>query len=73
MPEVGDRVSVRLVSSNQTMFRGLEFTGDVDLIKPGESASEGNVVSIAISPMAEQRERGGLRSLLEQLITAKNE
>jgi hypothetical protein len=71
LPVVGDEVTVRLISSNQTMFRGLEFTGLVDLIKTEEAAGGSNMVRLAIAPMNEQRERGGLRTLLEQLAEKK--
>jgi hypothetical protein len=69
IPQVGDEVSVRMISSNQTLFQGLEFTGCVDQIYKGD---DGEItVSLAIDPMDLQKERGGLRTLLTQIQEAK--
>jgi len=64
VPEVGDIVTVRLLGISESRFRGLEFRGTVDQILNGGPEA---LVSLALDPLNEQPEMGGLRAFLRRL------
>lgn len=64
MPDIGDIVTVRLLGISESRFRGLEFRGSVDqILNSGPEA----LLSLALNPLNEQPEMGGLRAFLRQL------
>jgi len=68
-PEEGAPVSVRLISSTETLFRGVEFTGTVDQVMKPEGETD-VFVSVAIDPIGDQKDRGSLTNVLKQLSGA---
>lgn len=64
-PEIGDQVTVRLLSiGSSARFRGLEFKGLVDQIQEQDAQL---FVSLALNPVGQQPEIGGLRAFLRRL------
>jgi hypothetical protein len=57
VPEIGDKVTVRLMAHADPRYRGLQFEGYVDQVSPGTA-------SLALAPDDEQPEMGSLRSFL---------
>lgn len=65
LPEIGDEVTVRILAvSDMARFCGLEFRGTVDQVRESDGQT---FVSLALNPLAQQPEVGGLRAFLRRL------
>lgn len=65
-PEVGDEVMVRMLGIADSRFRGLQFTGRVDQLMHIPETGQTHV-SLALDPLDQQPEMGGLRAFLRRL------